>query len=246
MKPLFLIAMLFAISAIGLAQGHHGQHTGGSAANGTLDMTKVQTVTGTVSAVNIGYGMEYPSIVVNKVQIKVAPVWYLLEKEFEIKVGDSASLSAAPSTSSTTDLHAIAILNYTSKLQITLRDAAGVPAWAINGGGGGVGQGQFAQGGGCLDVATIATVTGTIETLNLGLGIQQPTLTLKKADGSLLNLKLGPERILLAADVELKVGDKITVRYAADTCRDELVALLITTASGPTIRLRNDDCIPAW
>jgi len=41
-----------------------------------------------VSAVNIGYGMQYPSLTINKLQIKVAPVWYLLDKNFEIKAGD--------------------------------------------------------------------------------------------------------------------------------------------------------------
>jgi hypothetical protein len=73
-----------------------------------------------------------------------------------------------------------------------------------------------------------------------------PTLTLKTADGKLLTFKLGPERTLLAADVELKAGDKVTVRYAVETCTDELVALAITTSTGVTIRLRNDDCTPCW
>ena len=42
---------------------------------------------GLVTAVEIGYTMQYPTVTVNKTQIKVAPAWYLLEKNFEIRSG---------------------------------------------------------------------------------------------------------------------------------------------------------------
>lgn len=99
--------------------------------------------------------------------------------------------------------------------------------------------------GGCLDASTAVTVSGKVEKITMGAGIEMPTLTLQ-TDGKLLVLKLGPERILLAADIELKAGDTVTVKYAVETCTDELVALAITTASGVTITLRGDDCMPAW
>ena len=77
--------------AMGPAGGAHAPQSS------TLSMTSLQTVTGSVTAVSIGYGMQYPSITINKVQIKVAPVWYLLENNFEIKTGDSLSVVAASS-----------------------------------------------------------------------------------------------------------------------------------------------------
>ena len=73
-----------------------------------------------------------------------------------------------------------------------------------------------------------------------------PALTLRTAAGTLLVFKLEPSRILLAADIQLKAGDSVTVRYASETCTEELVALSIATAWGAIIRLRDDDCTPAW
>ena len=62
------------------AQGPQSTRQGGGAGTSQLDMSKLQTVTGAITAVNIGYGMQFPSITLNKVQIKIAPAWYLLDK----------------------------------------------------------------------------------------------------------------------------------------------------------------------
>ena len=70
-------------------------------------------------------------------------------------------------------------------------------------------------------------------------------MTLKTAAGKMLVIKLGPERILLEADLELKAGDSITVKYAVTSHDDELVALAITKGT-VTVTLRGDDCRPAW
>ncbi len=251
MKTLHAIAAVTLIAGLCQAQGPGGPRGGGMNGTSTLNMTKVQTVAGTVSAINIGYGMQYPSITVNKAQIKVAPVWYLLDKGFELKAGDTVSVAAAPSTLvSDSYLYAIEITNTTSKLRIALRDSSGLPLWGgvgMGGGnmGGGYGNGPMAEGG-CLDAATVTTVAGTVDKISMGTGIEMPTLTLKTAAGKLLVLKLGPERILLAADFEVKAGDSIKVTYAEETCTDSLVALSITTAAGVTIQLRDGDCVPAW
>ena len=240
-----LLSTLALVAGICHAQGPHGPR-GGMTGASNLNMAKVQTVAGAVTAVNIGYGMEYPSITVNKLQIKIAPVWYLLDEGFEIKAGDSVGVTAAPSTlASDSYLYAVEIANLTTKLRIALRDSSGVPLWTGGNRGGRFGEGPMAAGG-CLDASTIASASGVIDKIAIGAGIQMPTLTLKTAAGALLAVKLGPERILLAADIQLKAGDSITVRYASETCTDELVALSITTASGAIIRLRDDDCMPAW
>jgi len=214
MKACFAIAMLGVISGTGYAQGPRGPRAGGVALAGSnLDMTEVQTVAGTVTAVNIGYGMEYPSIAVNKQQIKLAPVWYLLDNGFEVKTGDSVTVAAAPSKLAYDSyLYAVELTNLVSKWQIALRDSSGVPLWT-----GGSGRYMGGSAGtpmglaGCVDASTSATASGTIDKIAARVGIQMTTLVLKTPDGKLLTFKLGPERILLAADIELKSGDKVTV-----------------------------------
>jgi hypothetical protein len=65
------------------------------------------------------------------------------------------------------------------------------------------------------------------------------------AAGKLLVIKLGPERILLEADLELKSGDAISVKYAVTSHDDEMIAPAITKGS-VTVTLRGDDCRPIW
>jgi hypothetical protein len=99
---------------------------------------------------------------------------------------------------------------------------------------------------GCLDTTSIAVVAGTVEKVSAGVGIQFPTLVLKTAEGKLLTIRIGPERVLLAADFEITAGQRLTVRYAASTCRDELVALELTDSTGRKIVLRDPDGTSAW
>jgi hypothetical protein len=234
---------LMAAVSICAAQGPRGPRPGPLNGSPGLDMARVQTITGTVAAVDIGYGMQYPSIKVDNTVIKVAPVWYLLDQGFELRTGDTVSVVAAPSNSANDPyLHAVEITKTSSNLRIVLRDASGVPLWTANR----RGAGGPMLSGGCLDPSTAATVNGTVDKVNMGLGIQMAALVLKTADDKLLVFKLGPERVLLAADVELKAGDVIAVKYAAETCNDELVVLSFTAADGLTVTLRNDDGTPAW
>ena len=92
----------------------------------------------------------------------------------------------------------------------------------------------------------IKTVTGVVEDVNLGLGVQHPTLTLLTDTGTILTFKLGPERVLLASDVELLPGAALKVKYATSLCTNELLALEITDADGDVLVLRTDDGLPAW
>jgi hypothetical protein len=253
MKSSFQIATcLAAIAGLAVAQGpRNGAGAGGMRQGGmgqsTLSMTTLETVTGAVTAVNIGYGMQYPSITINKLQIKVAPVWYLLEKNFEIRSGDNLTIVAAPSTSASDPyLYAVEMTNTATKLKVVLRDASGLPLWSGHSGspGAGAGSGRMAEGD-CVQVLSIATESGVIDQITSGIGIQMPSLTLKTAAGKLLVIKLGPERILLGSDLELKAGDAVTVKYAATSHDGELVALAITKGS-VTITIRGDDCRPVW
>jgi hypothetical protein len=242
MKRTLNAALLtFAAAGLCLAQGHYGPGVG-TGSGSTLNMAKVQTVAGTVTAVNIGYGTQYPSITIGKVQIKVAPVWYLLDNNFEIKAGDALSVLAAPANLATDPyLYAVEITNTATNLRIVLRDAGGVPLWTGR-------QTSVATpaADSCLAGATVLVASGTVEQINSGVGIQMPTLTIKVANGSLLTFKLGPERILLASDLELKAGEPVTVKYAVASCTGELIALSVTNAAGVTVVLRDELGRPAW
>jgi hypothetical protein len=209
-------------------------------------MARVQTVTGAVSAVSLTYGTQYPSITVNKTVIKVAPVWFLLDKNFEIKAGDQVSVTAAPSLlPNDSYLYAIDITNTRCKAKIVLRDSSGVPLWSGRSGGRGNPDVPCNETG-CTDAATISTVSGTVEKVSMGVGIQMPTLVVKTSDGKLISMKIGPEWILLEADFELAPAEQVTAKFAHETCSDEDVALQLTNSAGVSVVLRNDDGTPNW
>ncbi|MCP5113400.1 MAG: hypothetical protein GY953_21410 [bacterium] len=259
----FLIGAL-AVSAQGYGQGQgagNGRQNGNG--NGTgqpqLDLNQQSVVEGEITVVNIGFGAQYPSIQVNNITIKIAPSWFLLENDFELAENDLVRVLAAPSTAATDPyLHALSIVKTTTGEEILLRDETGRPLWIGGRGQGqrrGPGQGQAqqprdprgngAQNGGCVDPTTIQTVNGVIEQVTLGAGIRQPTLAVN-VDGQIVSVKIGPARVLLAADFELKAGDPITVRFATAACTGELVALDLTNKAGVTLKLRNDDGSRAW
>jgi len=243
----FLLFVLTA--ALALAQGRNGNGQGGPAGgprtNPGLSIAQQQIVEGTISSVQIADGAQYPSIVVNKVQIKVAPAWYLLENDFELAVGDSVKVLAAPCyAANDAYLYAIEITKTASGAKITLRNEVGAPLWIGAARRGGNPQAPR-TGGGCVDPASIKTASGTIDSVTSGVGIQHPTLVLKVAYG-LLTLELGPERIILDSDLELKPGAELTVKYALATCADEYLALQLMDSLGNTVVLRNDDGRPAW
>jgi hypothetical protein len=250
MKHAITIALLAA--AVAAAQGPRGPQGGPQAPStpnrgaSNVNMSALQTITGAVDAVDIGYGIEYPSISVNRTLIKVAPVWYLLQKNFEIRVGDVLTVTAAASRAPGDPyLYAVTLVNAAATAEITLRDSAGLPLWAAANNGRGNPDAPR-NGAGCVDPATIATVSGIIDKLSAGAGIQHPSMVVKTTDGKLVAVTLGPERLLLEADLELKVGQSVTLRYARANCTGDLLTLAITGSTGQTIVLRNDDGRPNW
>lgn len=242
-----ILASLSLTAVAAFAQGPHGPGgmQSGPQNNAGLNMAKQQTVQGAITSVQIAYSAQYPSIVVNKLQIKVAPVWFLLENDFELKTGESVRIIAAPSnTANDPYLYAIEITKTANGAKITLRNSLGAPLWLGSARRGGSSQGQN-LGGNCVDPATIKTATGTVDSVTAGVGIEHPTLVLKVA-GTLLTVELGPERALTDNDLELKPGTTVTVKYAQATCCDEYIALQITDSTGHTVVLRNDDGTVAW
>jgi hypothetical protein len=244
MKKTLLLtaALLAAVTTASFAQ--KGPQGPGSPKRSKLNMADVRTIPGVVTAVRIGYGTQYPSIIVEQTAIKVAPLWFLLENEFEIQTGDRVTVLAAPSVlPNDSYLYAIEITNETGGGYIVLRDANGFPLWTATGGGKGLSAAQTSAR--CAQ-KTIYTVEGTVESLNMGLGIQMPTLVVKTDTGTLISMKLGPERFLLASDFELKVGDWVRAKYLFVSCTGQNFALELTNSAGDTLLLRDDTGRPVW
>jgi hypothetical protein len=242
MKPL---AIILAAGSLALAQGPRGPRNDNAPFGSGLDMTKVQTIEGAVTAVNIGYGSQYPSLQIGQTAIKVAPVWFFLENDFEIKLGDQLKVVAAP-TRTTRDpyLSAISLTHVASNATIVLRDDAGIPQW-ITGGRPSRGEPQGPGTCGGCGLTSIAVVTGTVDQITAEAGIRMPSVVLKTSDGKLLTVKIGPERILLAADFEIKAGESLTVKYGVN-CEGENVALELINAAGQKVVLRSENGFPGW
>lgn len=257
-----------ALTAVVFAQGPRGPQAPGSGQGSgpqgpssgihSPDMTKLEFISGAVTKVNLAYGLQNPSIEVNGKTIRLAPVYYLAENGFEVEKGNLVDVKAVPCADPANGyLFAVSIKNVTANTSIDLRDpATGEPLWTSRGPGAGQGQGQGMGhgmrhgepahvGGGCIDPASIKSISGTATQVNMGLGIQMPTLTVKTASGD-VTMKIGPERILLAAGFTLEPGEKVEARYAVSTCQEENVALSLKNASGVTVKLRNDDGSIAW
>lgn len=209
-----------------------------------LNLGRARTIEGTITSVQIGFGAQYPSIVVDRTPIKVAPIWFLLDNDFELAVGDAVSVKAAGGLRQGDGyFYAIEITKTSSGATIRLRSDTGTPLW----------MGPEADrpkgvrtGGYCIDAGSVRSASGIIESVNAGVGVQFPTLTLKLEDGALLTVKLGPERLLLANDFELNPGSSLTVEYALATCTDSFVALKLSNPEGRTLVLRNPNGTPAW
>jgi len=237
MKRIFILPLLVAPLVLGQGMGQ-GKGPGGAPGpmgqRAGLNVAAQVTVEGTISALTLSYGAQYPAVTVNQKVIRLAPVWYLLDNGMELALNDKVKVVAAPSSvAGDTALYALAVTKGTQTLQ--LRDAAGVPLWLGRGG-----QEQAPRSGEpCLDFTNLLTAQGTVASVEAGVGIQYPSLVLKLADGSTLTFKLGPERVLLAADFELKAGEALKVTYVTCPESGELVALTLTNAAGVTLTLRD-------
>jgi len=254
LAALAMAAALFAQNGPKGPQMGPGQNQQPAVPMHSLDLAAVVTIAGPITTVNVALGVQHPSIVVDGKTIELAPAWWLLEKGLELKEGDKVEVIAAPCLDPDKPwLFAIKVINVTTGTTRSLRDENGVPLWVTRGGKGQMqgpgsrsGQGNGpAECSGCFDPASLATTTGTVESVNAGFGIQMPVLTLKTT-GGLLTLKIGPERILLESGFTIKAGDTLTVKYGQSICTDELIAVSLTNNDGVTVILRDDSGRIVW
>ena len=247
------VGLVLAVAGLMFAQGPRGNGSafaGGPSlrAGAPLDMTQTFVIEGVIESVSIAPGVQYPSVVVDGKEIRIAPVWFLLDNDFELAAGDKVKILAAACACAETAWYAVEITRGNTTL--VLGDSLGIPLWtralgAVDGSGASW-PATALRGGACLDLATLETVSGVVASLNAGAGIQQPTLILKTEDGRLLSIRLVPERVLFEQDVELAAGATLKVKIAKSACADALVALELTTADGVVIRLRDESGRPAW
>jgi len=247
------VGLVLAVAGLMFAQGPRGN--GGNPAGapalragGPLDMTQTVLIEGVIESVSIAPGVQYPSVVIDKKEIRIAPVWFLLDNDFELAAGDKVRILAAACVCAENVWYAVEITKGDTTLE--LRDSLGIPLWTralgAAGGSGGRAPANPLRGGACLDLATLETVSGVVASVNAGVGIQQPTLILKAEDGRVLSIRLGPERVLFDNDVELAAGATLKVKVAKSACIEALVALELTTADGVVIRLRDESGSPVW
>lgn len=256
-RTLANLAIAGLVAATVWAQGPQGpgRGSGSGKAAGGLNMAQQTTVEGTITSLQIGFGTRTPSFVVAGKLIRLAPVWYFLENDFELAPGEHVRVIAAPATDGV--LHAVAVAKTATGTTLQLRNDGGIPLWigpaAMNrpgqpqgpSTGPGPNPNPPRAGTPCLDPRSVETVTGVADEVTAGYGIQHPSVTLVNGDTRLL-IKLGPERILQASPIDFEPGVTLTIQFAVSTCAEERVALTVTDAAGQVLVLRNADGRPAW
>lgn len=265
MKTLMKFAAIALLAtAVTLAQPARqrgSQLASPSTAAAGLNLSATVTLNGTVTAVNVATASQYPTISLNGTVVKVAPVWFLLENDFEIETGHQLVVRAAPALLPTGYYYALEVENLTTQKSIQLRDASGRPLWFRAPGlemglrgespGSSSAAGAFAWQaraavtyGGCLDTNNLVEITGQIVEIDATAGIRQPAIVLD-VGGKLVTVRIGPLRVLFATDLELAPGDVVSVIAAQETCTGNLVALKLSVGD-QTVQLRNPDGRPAW
>ena len=234
-----------------------------SAGRVNYDPAAVLTIDGVVTAVNIyQHELEYPSIVVStsaigEVVIKLAPLWLLLENDFEVQVGDTVKILAlpcnlvSPATYYALSITVIDPLTQEIVSSITLRDPSGFPLWTgraqtPTSATSPTGARTCAAKGNCLEVMAIGQITGVVDSVIPGQGIAQSRLLLRLQDGKYFGVDIGPARHMLGQDFELRAGETVMLRFGTLRRSRHHVALQLGYGSGYQVTLRKETGAPAW
>jgi len=253
MKRIMAVAGTILVMTAGLVLA------AGSGGGVKVDLSTVRTVSGTVSSVTMGPGLQHPSFVLAEtggetLAVELGPYWYLVANSFSLAVGDSVTATVANCASRTgSEVVALSVQDLTMGASITLRDENGMPLW--KGKHGGRGQAQAKRGGqggsrcyasgGAVNPSTIQEVSGQVTALSLGLGTHRNTVTLTAQGGGQYVVALGPFWYMQRQGFTLQEGQAVSIRMAQ--CAQGWVALSVeNTATGKVLQLRNDQGVPLW
>lgn len=251
MKRMVVVLMAMALLATAAFAGNK-KKTGG------VDLSTLRTVTGSVTAVAMDYGLGHPGFTMDSAQegpltVNLGPYFYLVANNFSLAVGDQVSASVATCA---TGVVAFEVTDLTTGKQILLRDAGGFPLWTggKKGGGQGAGQGNGHGRNGCrsggygagqgVDLSTLIEVQGPVTAVNSGVGTHNNTLTLQ-AGPEAYTVSLGPLWYMTGQGFAFQAGETLRVRMAL--CQGHWAAFSVTRAStGEALQLRDDQGVPLW
>ena len=247
---IFLMALVLVTAAVYAGNKKKG--------GGAVDLSTVRTLTGSVTAVAMDYGLGHPGFTMNSDQegsltVNLGPYFYLVANNFALAVGDQVSAKVATCK---TGLVAFEVTDLTSGKEITLRGDDGLPLWTggKRGNGQGGGQGNGHRGNGCrfggynagqnVDLSTLTTIEGTLTALGTGIGTHNNTVTIQAA-GEAYAISMGPYWYMVQEGFVLQLGEALQVRMAQ--CQGHWAAFSVTRPStGQTLQLRDDQGVPLW
>ena len=153
-KILVIMVVLLALACPGLAQpGPGGMGMGGGMGPRLYDPQTVTTVTGQVEKLeelSMGPNMAFREVLLKTEQgslkVHLGPGWYLDEKKFAVKAGDTVSATGSKVTLNNQPA-LIAREVTVNGTTLKLRDDQGLPVWRRMGQGTGMGQGMKPGGG---------------------------------------------------------------------------------------------------
>ncbi len=245
----FVLFLVAALCVGAMAQGR-GQNQG---RNGMLTgQANLITLNGVVSRIQMAPGQGSPSIALSldgnrEVTVLLGPYRLLAGKTLDFKDGSRISVQAIQSQRLENTFAAVQITNLDSGSTVVLRDSNGMPAWAGGGFGGngaadcaGTGQPQ-------LDVTAKTSLSGTVQSVNMGLGQGFPSFALAQADGKIVTIIVSPFRLLLDSNYKIAIGDQMSVvAYPSMQHEGAYVAAELSnhTNNNTVLKLRDDQGVP--
>jgi hypothetical protein len=240
-----------------------------AAAQEGVQPANIVTIEGIVESVEMGISQEFPTFTLalpgdGKVTVVTGPYYILLDKGFEIRVGDRMAVKAFRSLWYENTYVAVELSNLTTGETLVLRDETGRPLWTNRGkpgepggpgnggygggngaGNGGPGSGGDQQNGG---PANIITLEGVVVTVDMVCGDHYPSFTIAKSDGTKVVVMTGPYRYLVENSFSITIGDSVVVEAIVSLWHDgAYVAIEISNVTtGAVILLRDEDAKPLW
>jgi len=194
--------------------------------------TRIVTLAGSVTAVNMAPGEGMPTITLQSsagpVTVLVGPYRVLADSKFTITPGETLEIKAFPDLRIANVYVATELGNTATGATVVLRDASGMPRAGGRGGmmmhGGGRAMGVMRGAGAAAtrdmgdcpyalsnyDLSARSVLEGTVESVDMAAGQGSPTFTLLTG-GKKVSVLACPYRLFLLADFRISVGDRLSV-----------------------------------